>query len=68
MHNHNHNHCSHMVKYCQICDVAYCSKCGKEWRNGPQYYYPYRWGGAYTVEAKGFNVSKTHVHGESVNT
>lgn len=30
---HEHNDCEHELKYCKKCDVAYCEKCGKEWRN-----------------------------------
>ena len=44
---HNHEHCNHKLAYCQICDVAYCEKCGKEW-GSKYYYYPYRWN-TYTV-------------------
>ena len=42
---HDHKHCHHVLQYCEHCDVAYCEKCGKEWRNRPHYYYyyPYRW-------------------------
>jgi hypothetical protein len=28
---HNHCHCEHDLKYCEKCDVVYCTKCGKEW-------------------------------------
>lgn len=31
MHNHFHNHCNHSLQYCGVCDVVYCTKCGKEW-------------------------------------
>ncbi len=32
--NHNHYHvCSHILNYCSICDIVYCSLCGKEWEN-----------------------------------
>ncbi len=31
LHNHhNHNHI-HTIKYCDQCDVCYCSTCGQEW-------------------------------------
>lgn len=28
---HQHNHCSHTLAHCTQCDVAYCTKCGREW-------------------------------------
>lgn len=28
---HNHNHCHHDLKYCEVCDVVYCTKCSWEW-------------------------------------
>jgi hypothetical protein len=39
---HNHSHCclSHELGYCQVCDIVYCKKCGKEWKNTN-----YSWGG-----------------------
>ena len=38
----NHSHCcEHEVKYCKVCDVAYCVKCGKEWKYQHIWYYPY---------------------------
>lgn len=43
MHKHKHKHCTHTnLKYCSVCDVAYCTDCGKEWV--PEYWtytYPY---------------------------
>ena len=30
-HNHKHDHCLHVIKHCALCDLAYCTKCGKEW-------------------------------------
>jgi len=30
-HSHVHNHCKHDIAYCQICDICYCEKCGREW-------------------------------------
>jgi hypothetical protein len=32
-HNHMYCGCEHDVVYCKICDVAYCRKCGKEWKS-----------------------------------
>lgn len=41
-HNHQYCGCEHELHYCKICDVAYCSKCGKEWKYQTQWYtYPY---------------------------
>ncbi len=45
IHDH-HNHCSHVFKYCERCDVIYCTKCSKEWKDQPinwvyPIYYPY---------------------------
>jgi len=39
MHNHSHV-CEHTLKYCGICDVVYCEKCGSEWKK-PVYYWTY---------------------------
>lgn len=41
MNNHNHSHCSHDLKYCDHCDVVYCTKCSREW--GGHYHSPYTW-------------------------
>ena len=27
-----HNHCEHEVRYCEKCNVCYCTKCEKEWK------------------------------------
>lgn len=32
MHDHG-NKCKHELKFCSICDVVYCEKCDKEWKN-----------------------------------
>jgi hypothetical protein len=33
-HVHHHCECDHgEVKYCKTCKVAYCRRCGKEWRD-----------------------------------
>ena len=29
--NHQHSRCEHKMAWCRDCDVAYCSKCSKEW-------------------------------------
>ena len=37
---HDHHNCEHQVRYCKVCDVAYCVKCGKEWEvPQPRYWY-----------------------------
>ena len=28
---HNHYTCVHELRHCPICDIVYCTKCGKEW-------------------------------------
>lgn len=53
---HKHDHCEHDLKYCEHCDVVYCTKCDREW-GGHQHwtwYYsgtPYRvtWDGGYIL-------------------
>lgn len=36
---HSHHHgCKHDLKYCEVCDVVYCTKCGKEWGKTVFYY------------------------------
>jgi len=47
MSKHDHHSCEHEVKYCKKCDVAYCTKCGKEWYVQQYSYYPY--GTTYTT-------------------
>ncbi len=39
MHEHKQCQCEHELKYCPICDVCYCTKCGKEWK----YNFYYTW-------------------------
>lgn len=31
MHDHKYNGCEHKIEYCSHCDVAYCTKCSREW-------------------------------------
>ena len=40
---HKHDSCKHRrIEYCNVCSVAYCLKCGKEWREQIwTYAYPY---------------------------
>ena len=39
---HEHNECKHEeLKYCPICDVVWCVKCHKEWKQYVYTYYPY---------------------------
>lgn len=37
---HTHCHCKHELKYCEVCGVVYCTKCGKEWTEKFVYTYP----------------------------
>ena len=45
MHEHDlHKHCCkhESLRYCEVCQVVYCTKCGKEWREyGYAYTYTY---------------------------
>jgi len=34
---HEHKDCKHKLEYCHVCDVAYCTKCEKEWFAKPKY-------------------------------
>jgi hypothetical protein len=61
-HTHMHNHCKHdFIKYCEHCDVCFCTKCGREWGQKVVYEYryePYIWtysGVPYTVTWRGGN-------------
>ena len=38
---HKHHHCCHHknLKYCAICNAAYCTDCGKEWYARSYYYW-----------------------------
>lgn len=38
---HNHCHCNHELKHCEICDVVYCTKCSKEWKQDWAYTWTY---------------------------
>ncbi len=41
---HDHHSCEHVLKMCKECDVAYCSKCRKEWNSGCKLnHYPNYW-------------------------
>jgi hypothetical protein len=36
---HSHIHtCNHNLQYCAICDVVYCTICGKEWGTNYHWY------------------------------
>jgi len=37
MHDH---HCAHVLLYCSSCDVAYCSRCSREWGKYTNWYWP----------------------------
>ena len=42
MTNHEHKECEHEMAYCKVCQIPYCKKCGKEWKDNYNYipYYP----------------------------
>ena len=58
-----HDHCVHVLLYCFTCDVAYCSRCSREWG---QYYKwilssPYT---TYTTSPNSLTISSTtHTQG-----
>jgi hypothetical protein len=69
MSNHNHNHCSHDLKYCEKCDVCYCTRCDREW--GGHTHWTWYWGGTpyqvYTgVYTDNTKYSITYTNGEPV--
>lgn len=69
MSNHSHSHCSHDLKYCDHCDVVYCTKCDREW-GGHVHYEPYRWyyyGTPYTVRWDGISYTLTSSIGQNVS-
>ncbi len=39
---HNHDHCEHEMAFCKECNVAYCKKCGKEWKEQTWTWFPYQ--------------------------
>lgn len=69
MSRHNHSHCLHDLKYCEHCDVVYCTKCDREWggHDHSGYYWiyggtPYRitWGDTgYAIYNSNTNVRVT---------
>jgi len=61
MSRHNHSHCLHDLKYCEHCDVVYCTLCDREW-GGHVHYQPYTWywgGTPYTVRWEGGSYTLT---------
>lgn len=64
---HKHNHCNHELKYCDHCDVVYCTKCSREWGNKVTYTFstsPWIWyyyNVPYTVrwEDGGYSINTT---------
>jgi len=30
-HSHHHHDCDHALAFCRRCDVAYCTKCDRQW-------------------------------------
>ena len=66
--NHNHSHCQHFeVKFCSICNVAYCTSCGYEWRNYNTSYSPY-WIYTTTTDGTSGNVGGTTLTNKQNNS
>lgn len=42
----HHGHCIHTLAHCAACDVAYCTKCSRQWGSG---YSNILWGGSNTT-------------------
>lgn len=66
---HEHKDCKHELKYCKVCDTAYCPKCGREWGKTvyvPTYYYINQYGSTWTYPAA--NVSYTITAGSTCYT
>lgn len=52
LHQH-HTHCAHQaLKFCERCDVTYCTACSAEWKK-PSAFQPYWWYGqqSYSIPA-----------------
>jgi len=54
---HEHHDCEHQVKYCKVCDVAYCTKCGKEWKSQQYHWYLPQW--TYTYSGGNYAITPT---------
>ena len=71
MHNHYHSHCHHNLKYCEHCDIVYCTSCSREWGVRSYHYVsPYIWyyyNTPYTVRWQGDSYSITTNTGATVS-
>ena len=50
---HEHKNCRHKkIRYCSVCDVVHCKKCGREWGKWRGYnYYPWTPNTFYTTSS-----------------
>jgi len=62
MHDH---HCAHVLLYCSSCDVAYCSRCSREWGKYTNWHYPYT---TWTTYPNSITVNDTTVHSQGNHT
>lgn len=73
MHDHS-KCCDHDLKYCPVCDVAYCTKCGREWygykvtyssTNAPEWVFPETTSGSsgVTISSVFGPIVEPHKHG-----
>lgn len=61
---HEHKDCKHKLEYCHVCDVAYCTKCERQWYAQKTWYYysnPY-YVSAGTDYADKLTISNTELH------
>ena len=67
---HDHDECDHKFKYCEKCDVVYCTKCEREWGGHkhtqwiytpytPYTYYPSTIGGSDINSGRTYNDNVT---------
>lgn len=58
---HGHHGCHHVLAHCRECDVAYCTKCSREWGGHRSYRpspgYPYPWFPSYVAGSPNRSVS-----------
>lgn len=50
---HAHHHCQHTLAFCGTCDVAYCTKCSKQWGSNYRVWYQPTTTWPYTVTSGG---------------
>lgn len=43
MHEHPEKKCAHTLKFCEHCDVVFCQKCKREWKEPPTTTWTYPW-------------------------